>query len=370
MSSDDQYWPELRSDVSAVKARVRKDAEIRVVDVSLTQGELSAEVVKLAEQVESLSSDMSAQQVGAHEGQREGVEEQIVDLVRMVKSCLAEFARLDKAVNDRVGEVEDRVEHGLSVFGDIESDVIDLRSLHSEVGELHLQTVAENERLRAELRQELIRLEGGVRGRFSEVEARMEGDLEQVVSSQREIAEEVIDLRSLRSELGAAQMQSIEESGRLREELLAEAEQLRHIVEDARETAEKAMYQASAASGTNDALQADFDSAHAEAQRRLNLVDALIEQLDQRVESAGTAITERFNHAMQDTHKWLTQFEASVFERDKRRVSNASALAASLQQVEGRVEKLEGPVPADQDSEMTLPAGGWQFERRQSGFDS
>jgi len=89
------------------------------------------------------------------------------------------------------------------------------------------------------------------------------------------------------------------------------------------------------------------------------------------VELAGTAITERFNHAMQDTHKWLTQFEASVFERDKRRVSNASALAASLQQVEGRVDKLEGTVPAGRDPQApTLPTEGWQFERRQSGFES
>lgn len=426
-------WPEFRTDITAARGHARAHVTETASQVPRTRSELVAEVEQLSTRLDALSAAFETKhgdgETGGHdrqldEQQREEVTEQIHNLAAHVKSCVANQMRLEQEVDQRIGEAEVGVGDSIAQIQahqrEIVDEVIDLRSLQVEFGDLQVETIEENQRISKELRAEIAkthdradtaiheaasaaasytalqaefdaaqvtsadrmallraRIEQNVDQRIGQAELRVADSILEIQTDQREIVNAVIDLRSLQAEFGDQEFDTITDSGRLRQELINEAATLRAMVEESRELVDKANYQASAASANNDALQAEFDAAQVESERRLELLQSLIEQVDRRSHERAQTTNSFVADTANQTNTKIAEVGAVVTERDRRHVSSTDAVANRIRELEGRIKGLEkqsvdvDPPPAQQPSlEQALPVSGldpkygWRFERR------
>lgn len=317
-------WPNFRTDITAARGQARAYVADTVDRSSQTHSELTAQVEQLTQQIHVLSVAVNSQRVVvenyAHDQQlhhelRQDVSAQVEHLAAHVETCVAGLSHLEENVEQRLSETEVRI-----------------------------------------------------------TDAVLEIQLEQ-----SGVINEVIDLRSLQVEFGDHQVETIVENGRLHQELRHEVSQLRAVVEESRELAEKANYQASSASANNDALQAEFDEAQRESERRLDVLKSLIEQVDHRSYERAQTTNNFVADTINQTNAKVAQVGAAVTARDQRLVSSTATIAARIRELESRLASFEQRRPSQQFPTEQPPSSspaptavvaqpeptfGWQFERR------
>ena len=265
--------------------------------------------------------------------------------------------------------------------GDLTEQIIDLRSSQLKVNERHGAENEQVDRLQGQLDQVTLQLHQTLQSKEA-----LGQQLAELRESHEHLMAHVVDLRSLQSELGSRQMAMIVENGRLRDELLLEASQIRAVVEESHDVANKAMSRASSTSDNNDALKAEFEQNAGVAEHRLGLLESLIVQVDQRLlashaqvsELAAQAIAqakaseiantqtnaapdeqvllahidaqvvagvqqsaERLNQAWLHTDQKLSHVEAVSFEQSRRGAEATEALVHRIRQLEARLAEFE-----------------------------
>ena len=403
------HWPDLQADGTLARGQATLGDGQRIVDTNLTRGELAEEVTQLVGLVRVLSAELDAERSRPDpqtllDDHRQEIDDQMSGLFDDVKSCLATLTRLETDVIDRLGHVEGQVsqesdsdplqevEYRMlgevaklqSGQGDLTEQIIDLRSSQLKVNERHGAENEQVERLQGQLDQVTLQLHQTLQSKEG-----LGQQLAELRESHEHLMAHVVDLRSLQSELGSRQMAMIVENGRLRDELLLEASQIRAIVEESHEVANKAMFRASSTSDNNDALQAEFDQNAGVAEHRLGLLESLIVQVDQRLlashaqvsELAAQAIAqakaseiaseantqtnaapdeqvllahidaqvvagvqqsaERLNQAWLHTDQKLSHVEAVSFEQSRRGAEATEALVHRIRQLEARLAEFE-----------------------------
>ena len=399
------HWPDLQADGTLARGQATLRDGQRIVDTNLTRGELAEEVTQLIGLVRVLSAELDAERSRPDpqallDDHRQEIDDQMSGLFDDVKSCLSTLTRLETDVIDRLGQVEgesdsdplQEVEYRMlgevaklqSGQGDLTEQIIDLRSSQLKVNERHGAENEQVERLQGQLDQVTLQLHQTLQSKEA-----LGQQLAELRESHEHLMAHVVDLRSLQSELGSRQMAMIVENGRLRDELLLEASQIRAVVEESHEVANKAMSRASSTSDNNDALQAEFEQNAGVAEHRLGLLESLIVQVDQRLlashaqvsELAAQAIAqakaseiaseantqtnaapdeqvllahidaqvvagvqqsaERLNQAWLHTDQKLSHVEAVSFEQSRRGAEATEALVHRIRQLEARLAEFE-----------------------------
>lgn len=399
------HWPDLQADGTLARGQATLRDGQRIVDTNLTRGELAEEVTQLIGLVRVLSAELDAERSRPDpqallDDHRQEIDDQMSGLFDDVKSCLSTLTRLETDVIDRLGQVEgesdsdplQEVEYRMlgevaklqSGQGDLTEQIIDLRSSQLKVNERHGAENEQVERLQGQLDQVTLQLHQTLQSKEA-----LGQQLAELRESHEHLMAHVVDLRSLQSELGSRQMATIVENGRLRDELLLEASQIRAVVEESHEVANKAMSRASSTSDNNDALQAEFEQNAGVAEHRLGLLESLIVQVDQRLlashaqvsELAAQAIAqakaseiaseantqtiaapdeqvllahidaqvvagvqqsaERLNQAWLHTDQKLSHVEAVSFEQSRRGAEATEALVHRIRQLEARLAEFE-----------------------------
>ena len=399
------HWPDLQADDTLARGQATLRDGQRIVDTNLTRGELAEEVTQLIGLVRVLSAELDAERSRPDpqallDDHRQEIDDQMSGLFDDVKSCLSTLTRLETDVIDRLGQVEgesdsdplQEVEYRMlgevaklqSGQGDLTEQIIDLRSSQLKVNERHGAENEQVERLQGQLDQVTLQLHQTLQSKEA-----LGQQLAELRESHEHLMAHVVDLRSLQSELGSRQMATIVENGRLRDELLLEASQIRAVVEESHEVANKAMSRASSTSDNNDALQAEFEQNAGVAEHRLGLLESLIVQVDQRLlashaqvsELAAQAIAqakaseiaseantqtnaapdeqvllahidaqvvagvqqsaERLNQAWLHTDQKLSHVEAVSFEQSRRGAEATEALVHRIRQLEARLAEFE-----------------------------
>ena len=399
------HWPDLQADGTLARGQATLRDGQRIVDTNLTRGELAEEVTQLIGLVRVLSAELDAERSRPDpqallDDHRQEIDDQMSGLFDDVKSCLSTLTRLETDVIDRLGQVEgesdsdplQEVEYRMlgevaklqSGQGDLTEQIIDLRSSQLKVNERHGAENEQVERLQGQLDQVTLQLHQTLQSKEA-----LGQQLAELRESHEHLMAHVVDLRSLQSELGSRQMATIVENGRLRDELLLEASQIRAVVEESHDVANKAMSRASSTSDNNDALQAEFEQNAGVAEHRLGLLESLIVQVDQRLlashaqvsELAAQAIAqakaseiaseantqtnaapdeqvllahidaqvvagvqqsaERLNQAWLHTDQKLSHVEAVSFEQSRRGAEATEALVHRIRQLEARLAEFE-----------------------------
>lgn len=396
------HWPDLQADGTLARGQATLGDGQRIVDTNLTRGELAEEVTQLIGLVRVLSAELDAERSRPDpqallDDHRQEIDDQMSGLFDDVKSCLSTLTRLETDVIDRLGQVEgesdsdplQEVEYRMlgevaklqSGQGDLTEQIIDLRSSQLKVNERHGAENEQVERLQGQLDQVTLQLHQTLQSKEA-----LGQQLAELRESHEHLMAHVVDLRSLQSELGSRQMAMIVENGRLRDELLLEASQIRAVVEESHDVANKAVSRASSTSDNNDALQAEFEQNAGVAEHRLGLLESLIVQVDQRLlashaqvsELAAQAIaqakaseiantqtnaapdeqvllahidaqvvagvqqsTERLNQAWLHTDQKLSHVEAVSFEQSRRGAEATEALVHRIRQLEARLAEFE-----------------------------
>lgn len=354
-------WPSFQADRTLARGPEGAPGAQRVAGTTQTRGELNDQIAKLSSQVESLSTQLDAERSrpavdGLLDQHRFEVDQQIEGLAADVKSCLAALANLESDIGGRFeraaqllstddyeeelrrvergiraevvklhaehSQVLDQVGELVSAQGALGEQVIDLRtsqdvvseqvidlrtsqdvlgehvdvlaSSHSSLGEQQGTTAHDQQLLRSEIAQETTNL----RETIQAIRTELSGQVAELHERQEHVVAHVVDLRSLQGELSSRQMATIVDNGRLREELVHEAAQLRAMVEESRETAEKAMFRASTAANNHDAFQAEVDRNVEVAERRLQILESLIQQVDLRVSDSQKQVAQLAAHAV------------------------------------------------------------------------
>lgn len=395
-------WPDLQADGTLARGQATLGDGQRIVDTNLTRGELAEEVTQLIGLVRVLSAELDAERSRPDpqtllDDHRQEIDDQMSGLFDDVKSCLSTLTRLETDVIDRLGQVEGESDSGplqeveyrmlgevaklQSGQGDLTEQIIDLRSSQLKVNERHGAENEQVERLQGQLDQVTLQLHQTLQSKEA-----LGQQLAELRESHEHLMAHVVDLRSLQSELGSRQMAMIVENGRLRDELLLEASQIRAVVEESHDVANKAMSRASSTSDNNDALKVEFEQNAGVAEHRLGLLESLIVQVDQRLlashaqvsELAAQAIAqakaseiantqtnaapdeqvllahidaqvvagvqqsaERLNQAWLHTDQKLSHVEAVSFEQSRRGAEATEALVHRIRQLEARLAEFE-----------------------------
>ncbi len=391
----------LREEMAKLQAG-QQDVVQQVIDLRSVQVELNGRYGADAHELFEVENRLRVEVAKLQAGQQDVVD-QVIDL----RSSQHELGDRSELV-----EVENRLRAEVAKLQasqqDVHQQMLDLRSAQVQLGEQHGTAITDHQRIRAELDQVAV----GLRETMQTLELQFSGEVSELRESHDHLMAHFVDLRTLQSEIGSRQMATIVENGRLRDELLREAEQLRAIVEESQETANKAMSRAASTADNNDALQAEFDENVATAERRLALLESLIGQVDQRLHASHTQVSqlaaqavthakaseiaaqsrsqvaspdeptllaqvdarvaavvnessERFNEAWQNTDKKLAHVEAVSFENGRRGAAATDAVANRLRHLEARLDEFERlNVSGDAGEAGARPPDGWQFERR------
>ena len=310
MGTFDSCWPDFQSDVAASTSWARTVSSGQRPPVSLTHDELITLVNQLAGHVKELSLKLDSQEAGSDQDElaqhRAEVRAHQADVVEYVQSFSEQFGQLQNVIQAQIEESRQAVTHEVSQ--------LELRQHQAEV---------------------------------------------EVVRLRSEISEDT-DNR-------AGEYLTMADAIRLREELLAETTQVRNIVQESHQIAEKAIHRASLAADSNDALQAEFDSAQLQVERRSELVNKVCQHLETRIDSTEEQLNERITETVEATIARLAHLDASAAAYETRRKASVSATSARLHDLEARLARFERLEPVDVVApRRDGPPETWQFERRKS----
>ena len=309
MSSPDSSWPEFQSDVAASRSWARSVSSGQRRELSLTHSELIQLVNQLAGHVKELSSKLDSQQSGIESSQLEQYREEI-------RSQQEDIVQYVQAFSAQFGVLQ--------------------QSLQVQIQES----------------RQLV-----------------QNDVSQVAERQVRTEAEVVRLRSEGAEQGVGL--NADEAARLRGELLAEVTHARHLAQESHQVAEKAIHRASLAANSNDALQAEFDEAQVQVERRCELVNNVCKHLEARINSTGEQLNERIDETVHETIERLTHLDAVAAAQETRRRTSISATSARLHELELRLAQFEGLEPLVEPSQKRNgPPQTWQFERRNNDRQS
>lgn len=405
-------WPPLQADETLSSGYSKATTSRENHGLLSTRSELVDEVDRLTGHVEALSAELRAERAKPDAGEllrqeRADIDAQIAGLADHLTACMtaamSSVARLERDVLERIGETETK-------FTD---DVIDLRSTQEHLN----QTIGATGGLSDDVREAMMRETTQLRAALSDVEGRLRKEVAEVGVATEGLAAEVIDLRASYEELDARQFDAVVQSGRLREELQYEATRLQDSIRESLQVAEKATFRSSNAVNSIDALQADFDQATQAAERRLDMVESLIAEIDARVvetrtqsaaqyqalkigsdasarsaeldlaavaarvdervvarvdevvahvdEQVAARVDQQVGARLAAALDRIDELEAVSYEHGRRGLAATDVVAVRVRRLEALLGGLETLSP-EQFEEIRLaePPEGWQFERR------
>ena len=318
MGTFDSCWPDFQSDVAASTSWARTVSSRQRPPASLTHDELITLVNQLAGHVKELSLKLDSQEAGSDQDElaqhRAEVRAHQADVVEYVQSFSEQFGQLQNVIQAQIEESQQIVQHDVSQLA----------------------------RRQRKAEAEVIRLRSGHLG---EVDSRT-GD-------------------NPTGDNPTGDSLTMAEAVRLRQELLAETTQVRHMVQESHQIAEKAIHRATLAADSNDALQAEFDAAQVQVEHRSDLVNKVCQHLEARIDSTEEQLNERITETVQDTIARLSHLDALAAAQETRRKASVSATSARLHELEARLAEFEGLEPIEAPTaKRTGPPPTWQFERR------